>query len=66
MAFEVKWKQGTGTEIFFFKGKANDKPIFASNPETGKANVFSFDDENHTTGTFYRGDGKEFPIQKIK
>jgi len=66
MAFEVKWKQGTGTEIFFFKGKANDKRIFASDPETGKANIFSFDDEHYTTGTFYRGDGREFPIHKIK
>jgi hypothetical protein len=65
MAFEVSWQGETGTEIFFFQGTANDKYIFTSDPETGKANVFSFDDENYSTGTFYRSDGKEFPIRKI-
>ena len=66
MAFEVKWEQGTGTEMFFSEGRANDKYIFASDPKTGKANVFSFDDENYNTGIFYRADGKEFPIKRIK
>ena len=65
MAFEVKWEKGTGTEIFFSEGEANDNYIFASRPKTGKANVFSFKDENYTSGTFYRGDGKEFPIKRI-
>ncbi|MGI8788721.1 MAG: DUF3828 domain-containing protein [Pyrinomonadaceae bacterium] len=66
MAFEVKWAKGTGAEIFFSQDRANDKYIFASDPKTGKANVFSFDDENYNTGTFYRADGKEFPIERVK
>lgn len=66
MAFEVKWEKGSGTEIFFFKDRANDKYIFASDPPSGKANIFSFDDENYNTGTFYRADGKEFPITRAK
>jgi Protein of unknown function (DUF3828) len=66
MAFEVKWEKGSGTEIFFSQDRANDKYIFASDPPTGKANIFSFDDENYNTGIFYRADGKEFPIKRIK
>ncbi len=66
MAFEIKWEKGTGTEIFFSEGEANDKFIFASEPKTGKANVFSFNDENYNTGIFYRADGKEFPIKRVK
>lgn len=66
MAFEVKWEKGSGTEIFFSQDRANDKYIFASDPPTGKANIFSFDDENYNTGTFYRADGKEFPIKRVK
>jgi Protein of unknown function (DUF3828) len=67
MAFEVKWKQGSGTEIFFSEGRANDRYIFASRPEgDAKANSFAFDDENYTTGTFYRADGKEFPVKRVK
>ena len=66
MAFEVKWAKGTGTEIFFSQDRANDKYIFASDPKTGKANSFAFDDENYNTGTFYRADGKEFPIKRVK
>lgn len=67
MAFEVKWKQGSGTEMFFSEGRANDKIIFASEVEEGeKSNIFSFDDETYSTGIFYRGDGKEFPVKRIK
>lgn len=66
MAFEVRWEKGSGVEMFFSEGEANDKYIFASDPETGKANVFSFDDENYNSGIFYRADGKEFPIKRIK
>lgn len=66
MAFEVKWAKGSGSEIFFSEERANDKYIFAGNPETGKANVFSFDDASYNTGTFYRADGKEFTIKRIK
>ena len=66
MAFEVKWEKGTGTEIFFSEGRANDRYIFASDPKTGKANSFAFDDENYNTGIFYRADGKEFAIKRAK
>lgn len=66
MAFEVRWEKGSGVEMFFSEGRANDRYIFASNPAKGKANSFAFDDENYNTGTFYRADGKEFPIKRIK
>lgn len=66
MAYEVRWAKGTGAEMFFSEGRANDKIIFASQPKTGKANAFSFDDESFRTGIFYRADGKELPIKKIK
>ncbi len=66
MAFEVKWAKGTGTEMFFSQDRANDKYIFASEPPKGGANVFSFDDENYNSGTFYREDGKQFTIKRIK
>jgi predicted NUDIX family NTP pyrophosphohydrolase len=66
MAFEVKWAKGSGVEMFFSQGRANDKEIFSSDPETGKANSFAFDDENYNTGIFYRADGKEFPIKRAK
>jgi hypothetical protein len=66
MAFEVKWAKGSGTEMFFSEGRADDRYIFASNPPKGKANSFAFDDENYNTGTFYRADGREFPIKRVK
>ena len=66
MAFEVRWAKGSGVEMFFFESRDNDRYIFASHPEKGKANVFAFDDENYNTGTFYRADGKEFPIKRAE
>jgi hypothetical protein len=67
MAFEIRWAKGSGVEMFFAEGRADDKYIFASRPPSGKANSFAFDDENYTTGTFYRGvDGKELPVKRIK
>jgi hypothetical protein len=66
MAFEVKWAKGSGVEMFFSEGSANDRYIFASRPDKGQANSFAFDDENYNTGTFYRADGKEFPIKRAK
>ena len=66
MAFEVRWAKGSGAEMFFFQDRANDKYIFASDPPKGKANSFAFDDENFTTGIFYRADGKQFPIKRIR
>lgn len=67
MAFEVRWEKGSGVEMFFSEGEANDQFIFASEAEEGeKSNIFAFGDENYTRGTFYRADGKEFPVRKIK
>lgn len=67
MAFEVRWEKGSGVEMFFSEGEANDRFIFASEAADGeKSNVFAFGDENYTRGTFYRADGKEFPVRKIK
>lgn len=67
MAFEVKWEKGTGIEIFFADEKDSDKWTFSTELKDGdKINVFSFDDENYTKGTFYRADGKEFAVKRIK
>lgn len=67
MAFEVSWEKGSGVEMFFSEGEANDRFIFASEAKgSEKSNVFAFDDEGYTRGTFYRGDGKEFAVKKIK
>ena len=68
MAFEVKWKQGAGAEMFFADERSggSDKITFSSNPKKGKPNVFSFDNEDYNIGTFYRADGKEFPFKRIK
>lgn len=60
MAYEVRWAKGTGSEMFFFK----DGTTFESDGD--KANRFTFDDENYNTGTFYRADGKTFPIKRAK
>ena len=66
-ALEVKWKQGAATEMFFADERGDgDKIAFSSEDKKGQPNVFSFDDENYNVGTFYRADGKEFPIRRIK
>ncbi|MEO7658836.1 MAG: hypothetical protein ABIV48_04415, partial [Pyrinomonadaceae bacterium] len=62
MAFEVRWAKGSGVEAFFFKSGYT----FASEPDKGEPNRFEFDDENYNTGIFYRGDGKEFPVKRLK
>lgn len=68
MAFEVKWEKGAGAEIYF--SADGSRPItdfaFTTDPKNGKANVFNFDDGNFDTGTFYRADGKELPIKRIR
>ena len=66
MAFEVRWEKGAGAEMFFYKESDNGKQIFESDPKAGKANSFAFDDENYDAGTFYRADGKQFPIERIR
>jgi hypothetical protein len=63
MGFEVRWAKGSGVEMFFSK----DGNTFESSPDkSGKTNRFEFDDENYTTGIFYRADGKEFPVNRMK
>ncbi|MEO6654861.1 MAG: DUF3828 domain-containing protein [Pyrinomonadaceae bacterium] len=62
MAFEVRWAKGSGVEMFFFK----DGYTFESSPDKGEPNRFEFDDENYTTGIFYRADGKTFPVKRAK
>lgn len=60
MAFEVRWAKGSGVEVFFAEGDNT----FASTPDKGQPNRFVFDDENYNTGTFYRADGKIFPVKR--
>jgi hypothetical protein len=62
MSFEVRWAKGNGVEMFFFK----EGTTFESSPDSGRPNQFVFDDENYNSGTFYRADGKEFPIKRAK
>jgi Protein of unknown function (DUF3828) len=62
MAFEVRWAKGSGVEMFFFK----DGYTFESADDKNGPNRFEFDDETYNTGVFYRADGKEFPIKRIK
>ncbi len=66
MAFEVKWAKGTGTEMFFSEERDDGKYAFASDSANGKANKFVFDDENYNGGTFYRADGKEFSVKRMR
>lgn len=61
MAFEVRWAKGSGVEMFLFK----EGYVFESD-DKGGPNRFEFDDENYTTGTFYRADGKIFPVKRAK
>ncbi len=65
MAFEVKWAKGVGTEVFFSEESSDGKYRFASD-SNDKANAFVFDDENYSGGTFYRADGKEFPVKRMR
>lgn len=56
MAFEVRWAKGRGSEVFVFRsGNAFD---------SDDGNSFEFDDENYNSGTFYRADGKTFPVRR--
>ncbi len=56
MAFEVRWAKGRGAEVFVFR----DGNTFDSDD----GNSFEFDDENYNSGTFYRADGKTFPVRR--
>jgi len=63
MAFEVRWAKGQGSEYFFYK----DANVFESEEnKSGGRNEFRFDDENYNSGTFYRADGKTFPVSRAR
>lgn len=60
MAYEVRWEKGKGVEMFFSKNSTT----FESSPPKGDPNQFVFDDGSYNTGTFYRADGKTFPVSR--
>jgi hypothetical protein len=62
MAYEIRWAKGSGVEMFYFK----DGYTFESTNDKGGSNRFEFDDEGYNTGVFYRADGKEFPVKRLK
>ena len=67
MAFEVRWAKGSGVEMFFAEDRAERPGNFRfSTRRAEKPNSFAFADENYNSGTFYRADGKEFPVNRIK
>ena len=63
-AFEVRWAKGKGSEYFFFKEGGT---VFESEPDkNGERNEFHFDDDKYNYGTFFRADGKTFPVSRVK
>ena len=60
--YAVKWAKGSGLEYFSLM----EGTTFASSTVESEANRFVFDDENYNTGTFYRADGKTFPVRRAK
>ena len=63
-AFEIRWAKGKGSEYFFYK---ENGIVFESEPDkNGGRNEFRFDDDKYNTGTFYRADGKTFPVSRAK
>lgn len=66
MAYEIKWKQGRGTMIFFADGDAPETYSFVSEDKAQGKDKFIFDDDSYTTGRFVRADGKEMPVSKVK
>ncbi len=60
--YAVKWAKGNGLEYFAMM----DGNTFASSTDESEANKFVFDDDELSTGTFYRADGKTFPIRRGK
>lgn len=66
MAFEVRWAKGSGVEMFFFEERGTFAATFKSSSEQGTTNSFVFDDKNYDSGNFYRADGKEFAVTRLK
>lgn len=66
MAFEVRWLKGKGAEIFFYKEEQDGKYVFESEKDkSGRTNRFVFDDATYRSGTYVRGDGKIFTVNKM-
>ena len=62
MSFEIRWAKGSGVEMFFSDGPK----AFSSSPDNAAPNRFEFYDDKYNTGTFYRADGKTFPVKRAK
>jgi hypothetical protein len=62
MAYEVRWAKGSGVETFVFQ----EGTTFESDADKGGKNSFIFDNENYDSGVFYRADGKEFRVTRLK
>ena len=60
--YAVKWAKGSGVEYFSFM----EGTTFATSTVESEANKFVFDDENYNSGTFYRADGKTFPVNRAR
>lgn len=60
--YAVRWAKGKGVEIF---KPTLDALAFNAGTKDGEVNSFSFDDENYSTGTFYRADGTTFPVSRV-
>lgn len=60
--YAVRWAKGSGEEYFSFMGGTT----FASSTVESEANRFVFDDENYNFGTFFRADGKTFPVSRSR
>lgn len=63
MSFEVRWAKGTGVEMFFSKSETTFE---TDADKKGGTNRFEFNDASCSTGTFYRADGKTFPVKRAK
>jgi hypothetical protein len=62
MVFEVRWAKGSGVELFNY----SEGTAFESATPKGGTNTFIFDNESYDTGVFFREDGKEFTVTRLK
>ncbi|GAB1437121.1 hypothetical protein MASR2M32_33750 [Sphaerotilus sulfidivorans] len=67
MAYEVRWKKGSGAMMFFFDSQTpNGGSLFVSEKNSaGRNDQFRFDGDSLTTGLFIRADKKTFRVRKI-
>lgn len=67
MAFDVRWAEGAGTQVFFFESATPNGPfIFVSEPKTVGADRFVFYDSRLINGVFIRADETRFPVHKAQ